>query len=293
MSKSGAQEQLLSSFLHYWGGTHRTWNKVAAELQSSHRIVTYDMRGWGESGAAENGYSIAALAEEATALIERLGLSNYVLIGHSMGGKIAQLIASRNPQGLIGLILVAPATPAPSHLPLEAVQQQIHAYDNRESVLQTIQFLSARTPDPETVEQIVQDSLSGTPEAKLAWPTSAILEDISSEVSKITVPTLVLAGELDRLDSVEQHRRKVIARIPGSSLEIIPDSGHLLPIDEPVRMARAIGHFLRQLRAQLSARFPISRCYALDSMRLFGSFKWPSNKGSKTRRSYDKPDRTN
>jgi pimeloyl-ACP methyl ester carboxylesterase len=62
-------------FLHYWGGTHRTWNKVAAELQSSYRIVTYDMRGWGESGAAENGYSIAALADEAAALIEHLGLS--------------------------------------------------------------------------------------------------------------------------------------------------------------------------------------------------------------------------
>lgn len=234
-------------FLHYWGGTHRTWSKVAAELQSSYRIVTYDMRGWGESGAAENGYSIAALADEAAALIEHLGISKYILIGHSMGGKVAQLVASRNPQGLVALILVAPATPTPSHLPEEAKQQQIHAYDNRETVIQTIAFLTARTPDTETVEQIVQDSLSGTLEAKLAWPTSAILEDISSEVSKITVPTLVLAGEQDLLDSVEQHRRKVIAKISGARLEIIPHSGHLLPIDEPVRTARAINQFLRQL----------------------------------------------
>jgi len=236
-------------FLHYWGGTHRTWNKVAVELQSGYRIVTYDMRGWGESGAAENGYSIAALADEAAALIQHLELSKYVLIGHSMGGKVAQLVASRNPRGLIGLVLVAPATPTPSHLPEEAKQQQIHAYDNRESVLQTIAFLTDRTPDPETVEQIVQDSLSGTQEAKLAWPTSAILEDISSEVSKITVPTLVLAGERDRLDSVEQHRREVVARIPGATLEIIPNSGHLLPIDEPVQTARAIDHFVRRWQA--------------------------------------------
>lgn len=233
-------------FLHYWGGTHRTWNKMAAELQSSYRIVTYDMRGWGESGAAEDGYSIAALGDEAMALIEHLGLGRYVLIGHSMGGKVAQLVASRNPQGLVGLILIAPATPTPSHLPQEAKLQQIHAYDNRETVLQTIAFLSARTPDPETVEQIVQDSLSGTPEAKLAWPTSAIDEDISAEVSRISVPTLVLAGERDRLDSVAQHRREVIARISGARLEIIPQSGHLLPIDEPVQTARAIDLFVRQ-----------------------------------------------
>ncbi|AXC13628.1 putative hydrolase [Acidisarcina polymorpha] len=234
-------------FLHYWGGTHRTWNKVAAELQSTYRIVTYDMRGWGESSAADDGYSISALAAESAALIEHLGLSKYVLIGHSMGGKVAQLVASRRPQGLIGLILVAPATPTPSHLPEAAKEQQIHAYDNRETVLQTLAFLSARIPDPDTVEQIVQDSLSGTPEAKLAWPTSAMLEDISSEVSKITVPTLVLAAELDRLDSIEQHRREVVARISVARLEVIPHSGHLLPIDEPMQTARAIDSFIGQL----------------------------------------------
>jgi len=233
--------------LHYWGGTHRTWNKVAAELQSSYRIVTYDMRGWGESGAAEDGYSIHALADEAQALIEHLKLTKYVLIGHSMGGKVAQLLASRNPNGLAGLILLAPATPTPSHLPEEARQQQIHAYDTRETVLQTIAFLSARTLDPETVEQIVEDSLSGTPEAKLAWPTSAILEDISPVVSRIAVPTLVIAGEHDRLDSVEQHRREVVARIPGARLEIIPHCGHLLPFDEPVETARAIRPFLSRI----------------------------------------------
>ena len=242
---SGAGDPALV-FLHYWGGTHRTWKKVAAGLKSSYRIVTYDMRGWGGSGAAVDGYSITALADEAMALIEYLGLRKYVLIGHSMGGKVAQLVASRNPQGLAGLILVAPATPTATHLPEQEMQKQIHAYDNRETVLQTIAFLSARTPDPETVEQIVEDSLSGTPEAKMAWPTSVILEDISSEVSKIRVPTLVLAGELDRLDSVEQHRREVVARISGARLEIIPQSGHLLPIDEPVRTARAIDLFVKQ-----------------------------------------------
>lgn len=206
-------------FLHYWGGTHCTWNKVAEELQSSYKIVTYDMRGWGESDAADDGYCMRALADEAVALIEHLGLGNYVLVGHSMGGKVAQLVASRNPRGLVGLVLVAPATPTPSHLPEEAKQQQIRAHDNRETVLETIAFLSARSHDAETIEQIVEDSLSGTAEAKLAWPTSGMLEDISSEVEKIAVPTLVLAGEQDRLDSVEQHRREVIARIPGAKLK--------------------------------------------------------------------------
>jgi pimeloyl-ACP methyl ester carboxylesterase len=168
-----------------------------------------------------------------------------------MGGKVAQLLASRRPAGLVGLILVAPAAPTPTRFPEEARQQQLHAYDNRDTVLGTIAFLCARTPEPQIVEQIIKDSLSGAPEAKLAWPTSAILEDISSEVAKIEIPTIVLAGEQDRLDSVEQHHREIIARIPNSRLEIIADSGHLVPIDEPVKLARAITEFVTQLPCEL------------------------------------------
>ena len=107
-------------FMHYWGGTHRTWNKVVAELAGSHHTVTYDMRGWGQSGARENDYSVVALADEAQMLIEQLALNTYVLVGHSMGGKVAQLLASRRPAGLVGLVLVAPAAPTPTHFPEEA-----------------------------------------------------------------------------------------------------------------------------------------------------------------------------
>ena len=236
-------------FLHYWGGTHRTWNKVIPELEKSFHTVAYDTRGWGRSDAAQSGYSISELADDAAALIRKLELKKYFLIGHSMGGKVAQLLASRHPKGLAGLVLVAPAAPTPTRFPKEALEQQIHAYDSRETVLQTIAFLSARTPEPEVVQQIIEDSLSGVPEAKLAWPTSAILEDISSEVPKIAVPTLVIAGEQDRLDSIEQHRREILGRIPNSRLEIIADSGHLIPIDEPVQLAHAIGQFVTELQA--------------------------------------------
>lgn len=107
-------------FLHYWGGTHRTWSKVTDNLQHTYHTVAYDMRGWGRSDAKENGYSISALANEAAALIEQLHLRKYVLVGHSMGGKVAQLLASRRPAGLVGLVLVAPASPAPNRLPEDA-----------------------------------------------------------------------------------------------------------------------------------------------------------------------------
>jgi len=246
VEKSGSGEPALV-FLHYWGGTSRTWNKVVAELKDRFTTVAYDARGWGQSDKSAAGYTLADLADEALSLIQTLGIKSYVLAGHSMGGKISQLIASRNPEGLQGLVLVAPAPPTPQRLPAEMRETQIHSYDNRENVLQTIKFLSSQMHASTVVEQIVEDSMSGSREATLAYPTAAILEDISSEISKINVPTLVLAGELDQLDSIEQHKREVVARIPNAQFAIIKGSGHLIPIDEPVQLAKEIASFVTSL----------------------------------------------
>jgi pimeloyl-ACP methyl ester carboxylesterase len=80
------------------------------------------------------------------------------------GRKVAQLAASRRPEGLSGLILVAPAQPTPRRNPEEMRQGQLHAYDNREILPKTIGSgrLTARPPSPEILEQIVEDSLSGS-----------------------------------------------------------------------------------------------------------------------------------
>ena len=236
-------------FLHYWGGTSRTWRQVTAELEGQFKTVAYDARGWGKSDKASTGYKMADLADEALSLVKALGIKQYVLVGHSMGGKVAQLAASRRPEGLLGLILVAPAQPTPRHNPEEMRQGQLHAYDNRENVLKAIASgrLTARSPSPEILEQIVQDSLSGSREATMAYPMESILEDISPDVAKIKVPTILLAGELDQVDSIERHKTEVLAYLPNADFKIIKGSGHLIPIDEPVQLAREIANYVSQL----------------------------------------------
>ena len=236
-------------FLHYWGGTSRTWRKVTAELEGQFKTVAYDARGWGKSDKTLAGYKLADLADEALSLVKALGIKQYVLVGHSMGGKVAQLIASRRPEGLVGLILVAPAQPTPRHNPDEMREQQLHAYDNRENVLKAIGSgrLTARTPSPEILEQIVEDSLSGSREATMAYPMESILEDISAEVANINVPTVLLAGELDQVDSIERHKTEVLAYLPNAEFKIIKGSGHLIPIDEPVQLAKEIASFTMRL----------------------------------------------
>jgi len=236
-------------FLHYWGGTSRTWRMVIAELEGQFKTVAYDARGWGKSDKASAGYKMADLVDEALSLVKALGIKQYVLVGHSMGGKVAQLAASRRPEGLLGLILVAPAQPTPRRNPEDMREGQLHAYDNRENVLKTIGSgrLTARPPSPEVLERIVEDSMSGSREATMAYPMESILEDVSPEVASISVPTVLLAGEFDQVDSIERHKTEVLAYLPNAEFKIIKGSGHLIPIDEPVQLAKEIASFTTRL----------------------------------------------
>ncbi|HEX6450465.1 MAG TPA: alpha/beta fold hydrolase, partial [Trebonia sp.] len=101
-------------FLHYWGGSHRTFEPVIARLAPGRAVVSYDHRGWGAARDLPGPYGIGQLADDVLEVVRGLGLRRYVLAGHSMGGKVAQLAAARRPDGLAGLVLIAPAPPRPT-----------------------------------------------------------------------------------------------------------------------------------------------------------------------------------
>jgi len=71
-------------FLHYWGGSSRTWDDVIDQLADQHRSIALDHRGWGESDAPAQGYGISDLANDAQSVISALELKRYVIVGHSM-----------------------------------------------------------------------------------------------------------------------------------------------------------------------------------------------------------------
>jgi len=86
-----------------------------------------------------------------------------------------------------------------------------------------------------------------------------MLEDISAEVAKINVPTELLAGELDQVDSIERHETEVLAYLPNAEFKIIKGSGHLIPIDEPVQLAKEIASFATRLCVEMPADHPATR----------------------------------
>jgi pimeloyl-ACP methyl ester carboxylesterase len=237
-------------FLHYWGGSSRTWRPVIDRLADTTRCVAIDHRGWGRSSSPARGYAMQDLAADVTAVIAALGLSDYILVGHSMGGKVAQLLAGRRPSGLRGVVLVAPAPAKPAAIPDEARAQMGRAYETRQSVLATLDgVLRFAELDDELREQAVQDTLAGAGAAKRAWPSSGITQDVSADLASIDVPVLVIAGREDQVEPVAILQTHVLGEIPGAQLEIVEGSGHLIPLERPDELGERIAAFRTRLGA--------------------------------------------
>ncbi|RFU44872.1 alpha/beta fold hydrolase [Paraburkholderia sp. DHOC27] len=240
--------RLALVFLHYWGGSCRTWDGVVDSLSSAYRSIAIDHRGWGESDAPAHGYTIADLADDAEDVIAELKLRAFVLVGHSMGGKVAQLLASRRPQGLQGVVLVAPSPPSAMKFSAEQRAAMSSAYDSRESISGVLDnVLTANPLTRAQREQVIADSLRGAPQAKAAWPNAGMLEDITAEVGVINVPVTVISGERDQVDSVETLRNELLPRIQGARLHVLPGIGHLSPLEAPAAVATVIREFVAEL----------------------------------------------
>jgi pimeloyl-ACP methyl ester carboxylesterase len=232
-------------FLHYYGGSSRTWTPMIDALPANTHTVALDLRGWGQSEKPEDGYTLAAIADDVEALIEAKGLTDFVLVGHSMGGKVSQLLASRNPPGLRGLVLVAPATPTPLFLPAEVLSGFANVYDTRESIEGALANMLVSRPLPDDLhEQVIADSLAGSAGAKTGWPRVMSQEDISGELSGIRVPVLVVAGGADKVDPVDAHQRELLPRLADVEFHVLPGVGHLVPLQAPVEVAEVVSAFL-------------------------------------------------
>jgi pimeloyl-ACP methyl ester carboxylesterase len=245
-TRAGSGPALI--LLHYWGGSHRTWDLVVDAL-SSHHVVTYDQRGWGEARLVTGPYGLDQLADDVLAVAAALGLDEYVLVGHSMGGKVAQLVAARRPAELRGLVLVAPAPPVPAAL--TSAQQDVlaHAYDDADAVDRSIDHVLTKAGlDQRLRTQVVADSLSADDDARRVWPYEGIVSDISGAVASIEVPVRVLAGGDDGVEPPELLADQLLPYVPGATMQVIAGTGHLSPLEVPGEIASQIGSFVASLR---------------------------------------------
>jgi hypothetical protein len=174
-----------------------------------------------------------------------------------MGGKTAQLVASRRPKGLAALVLVAPAPPSSLKIP-EELRVMLEGPNVREFVTMALeQMLTYKPLSREDAELMISDAVRGSADARAAWGRQTSLEDITDAVSRIDAPTLVISGDHDKIQPIETLRRELLPRISGAVMQVLPNVGHLSPLEAPEEIARRLDSFAQSASVQTSGRLRI------------------------------------
>jgi pimeloyl-ACP methyl ester carboxylesterase len=229
--------ELTLVFLHYWGGSSRTWENVVSQLESDFKCVTMDHRGWGRSISLNERYDLDSMADDVEDVISALRLKAYILVGHSMGGKVAQIVASRladrsSTSPLVGMVLVAPAPPDPMEVPAEQRASMLKSYQSREGAEQVVSILAGRQLSEEEREQVIEDTLAGALGAKKEWTEHGMIATVAPR-ARYTGPVRIVVGELDRIETPNSLKAVFKEHLPQARVKTVPGVGHLLPIEQP------------------------------------------------------------
>lgn len=229
-------------FLHYFGGSGRTWEPVMDALAAAGwRCLAPDLRGFGASPAPGEDwthYTVDTMADDIHGLIERLRLERFIVVGHSMGGKVALALAARQPPGLAGLAglaLISPSPPTPE--PMEEAERArlLAGYGDAAAVKKTLRKITARPLSAPLFDAVVSDNLRASASAWRAWLEHGSREDISARMPQIEVPIRVAVGAKDQAITGDLVTREILTRVNVAEalLESVPDVGHLLPLEAP------------------------------------------------------------
>ena len=95
-------------FIHGWTCDSHDWSWQLAQFADSNRVIAFDLRGHGRSSAPPDGYEVAQLASDVAELLDVLGVSRAILIGHSLGGVVASKLAATSSQRVHGVVVMEP-----------------------------------------------------------------------------------------------------------------------------------------------------------------------------------------
>jgi pimeloyl-ACP methyl ester carboxylesterase len=248
----GPDRRALVVLLHGIGGGREGWASTGAALAAAGlRALAADLPGYGFSPAIEP-WTLATMASAVERLIATSGVDAAVLVGHSLGGMVAQELVACTPQRVSHLVL---AGTSPAFGSADGVWQQDFLRSRFEPLdaglgmpglaAQLVPAMAGRDAGAERIAA-AQALMAGVPEATYRRVLAALVRfDRRDALPRIAVPTLVIAGEDDRTASPEVARR-MAARIPGAELAILPRTGHLLMLEQPAAFDAELIAFLQR-----------------------------------------------
>jgi 3-oxoadipate enol-lactonase len=232
----------------------RMWDPQWESLADGHRLLRYDMRGFGRSPIPPQPYSHAAdLAE----LLDSLEISKATVIAVSLGGRVALELAVARRDLVLRLVLSAPGLPGhewskPVRDFGEAERAALEAGDLDEASEINVRFwVDGVDRDPSQVDagirravhEMQRHAFELQMEAGEAAEEMLLVEDIGDRLHDVTAPTLVMVGEHDVADMHEIAAR-IASEVPSAHRELIAGAAHLPSLEQPAEFDRLVGGFV-------------------------------------------------
>lgn len=229
------------------------WHKVVPALSEHFRVVTFDNRGAGGTDKPGGPYTTAMMAADTAGLLDGLGIRKAYVLGHSLGGFIAQELALARPELVEKLILASTTYGGPNVIPITPEALEVLTKrdgDPVELVQRGIQVACApgfAERHPEIVQELLQYRLTNPvpPAQYQAQVMAGATHNAEDRVHRITCPVLVLFGEHDKV--VPPGNAELLARkLPNARVKILPNVGHVFPVEDPEATVQAILEFLEE-----------------------------------------------
>ena len=237
--------------LHYFGGSPDSWNPLF-DVFKKRGIGNLSFTPLALNSFAPQTYSVPNMAQDIHTFVEKNVQEPYILVGHSMGGKLALVMASLGSEKLRGVVLLAPSPPTPEPFNEEIRQDMLATHASRQGAEKTVRGVSYQPLPPAVMEQAIEDNINTS---KIMWDTwleDGTKEDISDVLPQIHLPVLVIAGAHDANMTPDLLRREIVDKIPGAKLEVV-DSGHLIPMELPEVTATVLTNFVSELQRPSSS----------------------------------------
>ncbi len=226
----------LGDDLHFWDG-------IAPQLAAHHALLRWDVRGFGQSDAPPGPYSAGLFAADLAALLDALGLDRVHLGGISMGGVIAQRFALDHAERVRSLVLIStssevgPQGAANWQRLANAIEQRGFGEGARDASRAFSAGFAARQPD--VVSAAGLQTARNKPLSYAAAARAMSEYNWTAELKRVRVPVLILQGLADQL-TPPGGAVKMSRVLPACRLLMVPDTGHNVPIEEPILVTSAI-----------------------------------------------------
>ncbi len=230
--------------LHGWMCNRKFWKRQIEVLSRTHRVLALDFRGHGNSDVTEGGYTIHQLADDVRHVMNGLSIERAVVVGHSMGGMVAQQFCLSYKDYAAALILVTTIAADPEDcLISKRIERDARDLGFRNAFLRHFDGWFGATTESNLIHWVREEMLHTPETVGLKLVLAYRRFDLRTHLLNLRLPTLVI-GTASDASAVPAESEILAELIPGANLVTIEEAGHFPMLENPHALNKAMEAFL-------------------------------------------------